>query len=317
MRVEEAVRRITFKIGTLDDVGGKAINQLVYNRVIIDELNTNLNDYAAFTKGIKDVYTFPLNTNEPFVSGPPLALRSESYEFIYIIVNGTIFPIDMRGKQDALNNFRYRPIQGITNWVMPWGQGKGQFLSVFPMNGTTPVKVHLNADINPSDTTIPVSSTNGFINNEGRFTIGEEKVLFKYKDNTNFYGCTRGVEQTIPAFHTMNDLVTANNIVIYYSRLPIKIEMTDRNFIDPATLNREIEVVEEHMEGIIKKTAYEILIKVDPARSTPLKMDYAELFDTYKRDIRKGYYAGRQGTGIRDPFLTSESGIPWGNNLIY
>jgi len=317
MLVSEALQRINFKIGTLDDVGGKAINPLVVNRVIIDELNVQLADYANFTKAITDTYTFPLRTNQPFVAAPPLALRSESYQFLYIIVNGTIFPIDVRGKQDTLNNFRYRPIQGITNWVMPWAQGNRQFLSTFPMNGTTPNNTNLTANISKSDTTIPVTSTNGFINNEGRFTLGTEKILYKYMDSTNFYGCERGIEQTTAQAHGTNELVEMNNIVIYYARLPIKIVMTDNNFIDPSTLNHDIEVCYEHMEGIVKKTAYEVLIKVDPSRSGPLKEDFTALFLEYKRDIRKGYYAGRQGTNIRDPFMASEDGAAWGANLLY
>ena len=93
--------------------------------------------------------------------------------------------------------------------------------------------------------------------------------------------------------------------------------VTDDNVVTKEVLGRELEVVEEHLEGIVKLVAYNLLIKVDPERAIVYKVDGDELFRQYEKDIRKGYYRGRQGTGIRQPFSGSESGIPYGTNLMF
>jgi len=316
MNVREALRRCNFKIGTLDDTGGKAINNIVDQRNVVDELNTQLQQYANITKGIQDIYSFPLNAGQPFIDAPELALRSEAYYYAFIVSRGTIFPIDMRNPNDVYPIFRYNPQSGITSWFMPWGSGKKQFFSAFPMNNLTTLTTTTSALITSVATTIPVASTAGFMNNSGRITIGEEKIMYSSKDATNFYGCERGTEGTVAVEHSASSTVQENNVVLYYSRLPVKIIITDNNFISEATLGREIEVVEEHLEGIIKAVAYNILIKLDPTRATEYKQDYDVLYAQYARDIKKGYWRGRQGTNIREPYF-NESGTPYFTNLIY
>lgn len=315
MNVNEVLRRISFKVGTLDDIAGKAINNIIDNRIVIDELNTQMNQYANITKGITDVYSFHLHTNTPIVEAPILALRSESYYYMFIINSGTIFPLDMRSARDVYPRFRYNPVSGISNWIMPWGNGKTQYLSVFPMNNKSGLSTTLTANVSAVAQTIPVASTSGFINNSGRVTIGSEKILYGRKDTVNFYDCIRGVEMTTPAIHTSGDTVNENNVVLMYSRLPEKIIVTDDNIVDPAVLAHEIEIVEEHIEGIVKAVAYNLLLKLDPERSIPYKVDTDELYAQYKRDIMKGYYRGRQGTGIREPFAMNEAGMPYGTNI--
>ena len=316
MNVKEAIRNITFKIGSLDDVSGKAINNFVPNRVIVDEFNLQLQSYASITKGITDVFSFPLETNTPFREAPPLALRSEAYYYGIVVSRGTIFPLDMRSPRDIYPIFRYNPVNGITNWLMPWGAGKKQFFSFFPMNNISRAETILTKDIAIDDTVIEVASTAGYINNHGRLTVGDEKILYQYKDPTNFYGCERGVENTTSVKHTVNTAVLENNVILYYSRLPIEIVVTDDNFIDQTTLDRELEIVEEHMEGIIKSTAYNILIKADPERANLYKVDAEELYGLYKTEIETGYWRGREGTNIREPYF-NEMGVPYFSNLIY
>lgn len=315
MNVNEVLRKISFKVGTLDDIGGKAINNIVDNRIVVDELNTQLYQYANITKGITDIYSFHLHTNTPIVEAPALALRSESYYYMFIINSGTIFPLDMRSARDVFPRFRYNPVSGISNWVMPWGAGKSQYLSVFPMNNKSGLSTTLTATINELDTTIPVTSSAGFINNSGRITIGTEKILYGRKDTTNFYDCIRGVEMTTASKHNSADVVNENNVFLFYSRLPVKIIVTDDNIVDPEVLAHEIEVCEEHLEGIIKGVAYNLLLKIDPERSIPYKIDFDALYLQYRRDIMKGYYRGRQGTGIREPFAMNEAGMPYGTNI--
>lgn len=317
MKVNECLRRISFKIGTLDDVTGRAINPIINNRTIIDELNSQLRQYANITKGIQDIYSFPLNTSVPFIQAPSLALRSEGYFYWYVYSNQTIFPGDMRGAADVYRYFKYNPISGITNWIMPWQAGSnGQYLSGFPMKNVSAKTTTLTSNITFETTTIPVTSTAGYVRNHGRITIDNEKILYGRLDATNFYDCVRGVEMTTPVIHTSTTTVSENNVIIFYSRLPAAIVVHDDNTVEDAILNRDIEVCEEHMEGVIKLVAYNLLVKLDPTRAAIYKIDGDALFEQYAKDIRRGYWRGRQGTEVRDPYPGSEAGIPMGPNFI-
>ena len=323
MQLRTMLRRINLRIGTLDDVSGRAINPVVPNRVIIDELNCTLEEYANHTKGITDVFSFPIFANNPFyantpfIQAPPLALRSESYYFIMCISQGVIYPMDMRSPRDIYKNFRYNPVSGITSWIMPWGAGKQQFLSMFPTKNLSSVNTLVTTTIFPVDTQISVASTAGFIANHGRLTIENEKILYEYKDNLNFYGCQRGVESTTPARHDVGFTVYENSMILFYSRLPTPIIVKDDNFIDKSVLDMELEFPEEHGEGIILKAAYPIVLKIDAERAKVYGEEGNALFDKYKADIAKGYYRGRQGTGTSDIYPPSEGGLPYGSNLIY
>ena len=52
MKLYEVLRKINFKIGTLDDITGRAVNNIVETKHIIDELNTQMFQYANKTKGV-------------------------------------------------------------------------------------------------------------------------------------------------------------------------------------------------------------------------------------------------------------------------
>lgn len=318
MKLYEALRRINFKIGTLDDITGKAINNIIETRYIIDELNTQMFQYANKTKGICDTYSTQLDINRPFIKAPDNALRSESYLFGQLIVNGKIFLLDVRGKNDVLNNFTVSPFQGITSWVMPFAQGKEQFLGAFPTNSTSASVTKLTKSISAEDTTIEVESTKGFIKTFGRFQIATEKVMYEYCDDTHFYGCVRGIEGTQAiswSASAYGPIVTHCNLILYYARLPEKIVVYDDNFVSQETLNKELEITEEHMEGIIKIVAYNLILKLDNTRASQYKIDSEELFNQYEADIRKGYSKIRKGANVRSPYF-AQSGQPLYTNLI-
>lgn len=321
MKVNEALRRILFKVGTTDDLSGRAVNPIINNRNIIDELNSQLRQYANITKGIQDVYTFPLNTNTPFVEAPPLALRSESYKSLILVSQGTLFMMDVRGPGDVLPRFRYNPMSGLTNWVMPWSTEVNgtykTYLGMFPMKNADAQTTTLNGALTSTATTITVASTSGFIQNSGRLTIDSEKIMFTYLDSTHFYGCVRGVENTTAATHLTAATVTENNVWLFYSRLHNEIVVRDDNTVDLSVKSQDIEVVEEHMEGIIKLVAYNILVKLDPERASVYKIEADDLYKQYAIDIRKGYGRNRQGSSVRSQIPFHESGIPFGTNLIY
>lgn len=317
MILEEVLRRIKFKIGTTDDISGRAINPIVNNRNIIDELNSQIRQYANITKGIQDVYSFPLTSNQIFVNAPPLALRSESYFHLYVIVTGVIFPMDMRGARDVYNTFITNPVTGIPNWILPFNEGNSQKFGIFPKNSNSPQTTTLTSAIDKDDTTIPVASTTSFIANNGRITIDSEVIKYQYKDTTNFYGCVRGEELSTAIEHVNSSTVTENNVVIHYSRLHQPIIVNDDDAITQDILARDVEVVDEHMEGIIKAVAYNLLIKIDNERAVPYKLDYTTLYKQYEEDIAKNYYRGRSGTNITSPSTTSEAGIAYGLNYKY
>lgn len=317
MILQEVLRRINFNIGNMDDVSGRAINQIVSNRVIVDQLNSQLRQYANITKGIQDIFSFPLSRNVTFFTAPTLALRSESYYFILVIINGVRFPMDMRNQRDVYKNFQVSPIYGIPNWFMPWHAGNKAYIATFPASSVDAHSTTLTSDISTTDTTIPVASTAGYVAYDGRVTIDNEKIEYKYKDTTNFYGCVRGSEITTAVAHTSGTTVTENNVVMFYSRLHIPIILINETVVPEDLLAREVEVVEEHMEGIIKLVSYNILIKIDPERANIYKIDSDVLFTQYAKDIRKGYYRGRIGTGIRDMNPINEQGTPFGTNMIY
>jgi hypothetical protein len=317
MILQEVLRLINFNIGTWDDISGRAINPIVSNQIIIDQLNSQLKQYANITKGIQDVYSFPLNRHTVSRPAPLLSLRSESYLYIGVIVNGTRFEIDMRPPKEVFNTFRVNTINGIPNWFMPWFSGKEVYLSSYPSISTDAHTTSLSSNISVEDTTISVASTSGFITGNGRITIENEVILYEYTDGTNFYNCKRGCEMTEVRYHASGTIITENNVYIFYARLPKKIVLNDEQMIPQQVLQREIEVVEEHLEGIIKAVSYNILIKLDAERASVYKVDYEQLYDQYRRDITKGVYAGRIGTNFREQYATTESGAPYGNNLIY
>ena len=316
MKLYEALRRINFKIGTLDDITGRAINNIVETRYIIDELNTQMFQYANKTKGIRDTYSTIINYNEPIIKAPKNALRSCSYLFGEVIVDNKIFPLDVRGTNNVLNNFTINPYTGITSWLMPFAQGKQQFLAAYPTNSTSAKVTQLAGQILSTDTTIEVDSTNGFIRNFGRIQIGTEKIMYQYCDNTKFYGCIRGIEGTTPQNFAADTDVTHCNLILYYAKLPEKIEVYDDNFVSEETLNKELEIVEEHLEGIIKLVAYNLILKLDNTRAAQYKIDSEELFAQYETDIRKGYENIRKGANVRSPYM-SQSGYPAYTNLQY
>ena len=171
-------------------------------------------------------------------------------------------------------------------------------------------------DILETDTTIEVESTKGFIRNSGRMQIGTEKIMYQYCDDTKFYGCIRGIEGTTPQNFTANTQVTHCNLIIFYAKLPEKIVVYDDNFVSQETLNKELEIVEEHLEGIIKIVAYNLILKLDNTRAAQYKVDSEELFSQYEADIRKGYSNIRKGANVRNPYI-SQSGYPAWTNLQY
>jgi hypothetical protein len=198
---------------------------------------------------------------------------------------------------------------------MPWGHHGQDYLYVFSLISTTPNSTTLTSEILPTDTTLPVASTVGYITNEGRVTIENEKILYSYMDATHFYGCLRGIEGTVAAKHTSGKTVSENNVHLFYSRRHTPINtVLDNDSVPEAMRGFELEIPDEHCEGVIKAASYDLLLKVDAERAEYYKVDYAALYEQYRLDIRKGRSRIKQGQNIRDPYM-SESGYPMYTNL--
>lgn len=313
MDLNSALLRIKFKIGSMDDINSKAVNPLISTSNLLYELNAQMIHYAVKTRGIHDIFSLGVTTNDQFISGPQYALRSQAYRFALLIVNGYLQPLDIRGQNDVTSIYRFSPLRGIGSWLSVINEVNDQRIYFHPMPGISYHTTTLSSGITSSDTTIPVASTASFIATGGRITIGSEKIMYEYKDATNFYGCVRGLELTTAASHSSSVTVSENNLIINYSRMPVPLTITDTP--SPTALNAELEIVDDHIEGLCDVVAYNLLIKIDPQRAVAYKIDGEKLFEQYKMDIAKGHGKTRAGTNVRDPFM-SESGVPFlGNRL--
>ena len=307
MILSDVLNRIKFKVGSMDDIQSKSVNPLVSTSNIIYELNAQMNEYAKYTYGLQDIYSVPVTSNDQFIDGAPLALRSQAYKYAYLITRGWAQPLDIRGQRDITPVFHGLTIRSVGGWMMVMNEVNKQRIFLHPMAGASYNTTTLTAGITSSDTTIPVTATGSFINTGGRITIDNEKILYEYKDATNFYGCVRGLEMTTAASHSNVATVKENNLVINYSRLPQPLTVTDTPSSDD--LAAEVEIVDDHIEGVCNKTAVPLLIKIDPARATAIKLEADKQFEQYKLDISKGYGRNRQGVDVRQPYI-NENGLP-------
>ena len=311
MILSDVMNRIKFKAWGIDDISSHNTNALISNSNILYELNAQMINYAVKTKGMQDIYSVSVTSNDQFISGPTYALRSGAYLNAYLTLRGWMQPLAFKNQRDVRPIFRVAPVKSMGSWLMVFNEGKTQRIFMYPMPGTSYNTTTLTAGINSSVATIPVASTASFIATNGRITIGTEKILYQYKDATNFYGCVRGVEGTTAASALQNATVKENNLIINYARMPVPFTVTDTP--DSGALATDLGIVEDHVEGIVLATAAPLCFKVDPTRSTTYQAKADQLFEQYRMDIGKGYSKASPGTMVRDPYI-GESGIPMDGN---
>jgi hypothetical protein len=225
----------------------------------------------------------------------------------------------MKHPRDVFPVFRYNPLSGITNWLMPFYEGNRKYFGVYPMKSTSHKTTTLTKPITDTDTTIYVNDTTGFVNNNGRITIGGEKIQYAKRETGYFSNCIRGLEMTSASNHNAGVNVDENNLWFFYSRLPIDFtaSMHNDSEIPASILGHEIEVFDEHLEGIFDATAYRLLSKIDAERAVQYKQDYELMLEQYKKDIRKGSYRGRMGANVRLPNAINENSNPFGAQITY
>lgn len=298
MQVKEALERIRFNTSTLDDLSGKAINRLFTNKNIIQQLLYALDKYALETLGIEAVHSLPLGTNVNVIPMPDLALRTQAYKLMLCYISGQKYMIDIPTLSTAQTMFRYQ-FSGVPRWLVPWEKG----LTLFPATtSSTYNTTTLSSPVSKTDTTIYVEDTSNFLTNQGRITIGDEKIVYEYSDATTFYGCVRGVEDTVPSSHLVGAEVDENNLQIWYYKKNFRIPVLDNDIIDSYWLDKQLDVCDEHMEIITDYTSFKLLSKIDPSRGNFYKVNFEEWLAETKAQLAMGRSKIKNGGDIRMPY---------------
>ena len=305
--VQNVIERIRFNTATENDLIGKSANELFSNKNIVAQLKFALDDYAKYTKALQSIYSLPVNKNVAIMDEPPSILRSEGIRFCVWFINGYAYPINEQNLNNTYANFP-APIQGLPKWFNYWNDT----ITFYPQNGNGFNCTQLAYDLAIDDTVIKVASTNGFPPKNGRITINDEKIKYEYKDDTHFYNCTRGIEDTIVTPHDYGECVKENNVWVYYHRLHFDIPVNPDDTIKEEILKKNMLVVDEHIEIICDYASYKLLSKVDAERASYYKVNFSDWLKEAKRDIIKGRSRVQKTGWIREPYEFEEESAYWG-----
>ena len=284
MLIKDAVSRIRFQTNTNDDNTGKNINALFSNANLIAEFQLVLAQYAAFTKAIESIYSTPVLANTRSVTGPSDIIRGEGYKFIELWLQGRKYPINIKSLNTTQTEFPTMTSVGVPQYVSVWEDE----ISFFPVPSSSRSTTTNTVEVSSVATTITVTTTSNFPPQNGRITIGNEKIRYASVTSTEFLGCTRGIEGTSASEHTSSLTIQENNLFVYYKKRPFNILVDDSDIISPTDLEKNLEIPEEHMPGILDLTTYNLLSKIDPDRAAPYKMDAAAFLQQSKIDIEQG-----------------------------
>jgi hypothetical protein len=298
MLVKDAISRIRFQTNTNDDNTGKTINALFSNKNLVAQFQICMDQYAAFTKGIEDIFSSSLSANVRSIAAPPYAIRSQAYKNIYVWRGGRRYQINIKPMNYTHTRYPYQTYSGIPQFVSIW---KGE-IYFYPDSSLEYKTTTLSSSLSAVDTTINVVSTTDFPEQNGRITIGSEKIRYQTKTATEFLNCTRGIEDTTASTHDSSAVVSENNLMIFYRRLEKPIFVSDADIISTDDLNRELNIPEEHMISIIDLTSYMLLSKVDAQRALPYKVDAQSFLEQAKEDIDHSYSDITSGLFISDAF---------------
>ena len=86
----------------------------------------------------------------------------------------------------------------------------GLFMAVLNGGGGV-ADTKLTAPISSSDGTLPVVSTNGFLNSDYIY-IGDEEIMYSGKNATAFTGCSRGYGASLAVPHSMGSAVYTGEV---------------------------------------------------------------------------------------------------------
>ena len=305
--VQNVIDRIRFNTATENDLIGKSANELFSNKNIVAQLKFALDDYAKTTKALQAIYSLPVDSDVAVIKEPEGILRSEGIRFFVWFINGYAYPINEQNLNNTYGNFP-SPIQGLPKWFNYWNDT----ITFYPQNGNGYNCTTLTFDLGLTDTVIQVDNTTGFPAKNGRITIGDEKIGYEFKDGTHFFNCTRGLENTEIATHDYADCVKENNVWVYYHTLHFDIPVNPDDTIKKEILDKNMLVVDEHIEIICDYASYKLLSKVDAERASYYKVNFSDWLQQAKRDIVKGRSRVQKTGWIRQPFEFEKESAYWG-----
>ena len=305
--VQNVIDRIRFNTATENDLIGKSANELFSNKNIVAQLKFALDDYAKYTKALQGIYSLPVDKNVAVIKEPPSILRSEGVRQLVWFIDGRAYQLNEQNLNNTYANFP-SPIQGLPKWFNYWNDT----ITFYPQNGNGFNCTPLAYDVAIDDTVIKVADTRGFAPKNGRLTIGQEKVEYEYKDDTHFYNCKRGIEDTEISTHNYGDCVQENNVWVYYHRLHFDIPVNPDDTIKKEILDKNMLIVDEHVEIICDYASYKLLSKVDAERASYYKVNFSDWLKEAKRDITKGRSRIQKTGWIREPYQFEEESAYWG-----
>lgn len=305
--VQNVIERIRFNTATENELIGKAANELFSNKNIVASLKFALDDYAKTTKALQAIYSLPMPAQVAVMDEPPYILRSEGIRQVLWFINGYGYQLNEQNLNNTYGNFP-TPIQGLPKWFNYWNDT----ITFYPQNGNGYNCTTLKYDIEIDDAVITVENTSGFPIKNGRITIDNEKIKYEYKDGTHFYNCTRGLEDTEITTHDYGACVKENNVWVYYHRLHFDIPVNPDDTIQKEVLDKNVLLVDEHVEIICDYASYKLLSKVDAERASYYKRNYDEWLIQAKRDIVKGRSRIQKTGWIREPYEFEKESAYWG-----
>lgn len=305
--VRDVIDRIRFNTATSHDLIGKNSNNLFSNKNIVGQLKFALDDYAKYTKAIQYIYSLPVDCETSVIPEPPKILRSEGIRFLVWYINGYAYPLNYQNLNNTYGNFP-TPVQGLPKWFNYWDKT----ITFYPQNSNGFNCTNLTLNVKFNDRNINVANTNGFAPKNGRFTIGDEKISYEYKDGTTFYNCKRGIEDTTAQNHKYGTCVQENNVWIYYYGLHFEIDVNPDDTIAEDVLNKEMRICDEHVKIITDWASFNLLSKVDSQRASYYKMNFTQWLEQAKLDIVCDRSSITKTRGIREMYEFESDAVYWG-----
>ena len=299
MKLYEVIERIEFNIHSADDLSGKSVNSVFSKKNIVYALQTALNHYSQFTLGIQGIKSYSLSSNQRDVEAPSDAVRTGTYVGFFCVISNLKYLLKPQTFNRTNTEFYGSNWTGIPNYVQFWDNQ----ISIFPLinenfSSTTLVAA---AGLSATDTTIVLANAGSFLEYNGRIQIGEEIISYERRDSaTNtLVDCKRGLENTSAVAHANGAAVDSKNFYVYYYKNHWKIPLLNSSTIDPSYLSKEMEISDDHIEGVIDEASYKLLSKIDISRADLYKRDYEEFLRRCKAELVKGRDNTRTYTSTR------------------
>lgn len=296
MKFKDVLSIIRFNTSTTDDLSGKTAQNLFTNQSINQQLGLVLDKYASFTKAIESIWSAQAVNTANVITAPPDVIRNKGVRFAVVFNKGIRYPLIEKDQNNIYGTFYVQNIVGIPRWFEYFANE----IRLYPTNSQNPITTTLATDITKTDTTITLTDTVQLPPRNGRITIGSEKIYYASMTGNVLSDCIRGSEGTVAVAHDQNDIVTENNIHIYYRKLHWKAVVPSDNKIDEIYADREMELPDEHVQTVTDYTSYLLLNKVDPTRAQAYKVNFDEWLQEVKYQVDRGRSEIQKTDDVRD-----------------